>query len=268
LINYKEAIKYFFLISISIFIFSTYSLANSLITTMRIPEGIVMASDSRQTLISDDCLKSISTDNAIKLFLLEQYNVGISTCGQSFLNGVSISSHISSFIEKDLTEGDNVIPISEKLFEYFNNLIEYDEDISFHVAGYKKENKISIPYIYFINTKDRLIKRVNVDSNNNLTYGMSWSGQKDILDSILLSVTIPDENGNEIIVKQVAPVIWEAMTLQDAIDFSIYAIRTTIDTMRFQARPKTVGGPIDVLILTPQESKWIQRKELHGELIK
>ena len=55
------------------------------------------------------------------------------------------------------------------------------------------------------------------------------------------------------------------MTLQDAIDFSIYAIRTTIDTMRFQARPKNVGGPIDVLVITPDETRWIQKKELRGE---
>jgi hypothetical protein len=54
------------------------------------------------------------------------------------------------------------------------------------------------------------------------------------------------------------------MSLQDAIDFSIYAIRTTIDTMRFQARPKNVGGPIDVLVLTPDETKWIQRKALRA----
>jgi len=61
-----------------------------------------------------------------------------------------------------------------------------------------------------------------------------------------------------------APIMWDAMALQDAIDFSIYAIRTTIDTMRFQARPKNVGGPIDVLVITPDGSKWIQRKELKG----
>ena len=54
------------------------------------------------------------------------------------------------------------------------------------------------------------------------------------------------------------------MTLQDAIDFSIYAIRTTIDTMRFQARPKNVGGAIDVLLLAAEEARWIQRKELHS----
>lgn len=54
------------------------------------------------------------------------------------------------------------------------------------------------------------------------------------------------------------------MPLQDAIDFSFFVIKTTIDTIRFQARPKTVGGPIDILVLTPDYAKWIQKKELHA----
>ena len=60
------------------------------------------------------------------------------------------------------------------------------------------------------------------------------------------------------------PIIWDAMPLQDAIDFAVFAVKTTIDTIRFQARPKTVGGPIDVLILTPEGTQWIKKKELHG----
>ena len=199
---------------------------------------------------------------------MEKHKIGISTCGQSFLNGISISSHIKNFIEKELTDDDDIITVVNKLFEYFKNFTLSNEDISFHVAGYKKENKISVPYVYFLNTKDNLIKRLNIDSDNKINYGMSWSGQIDILDSILKSVKITDEKGNEQIIKKVAPIIWEAMTLQDAIDFSIHAIRTTIDTMRFQARPKTVGGPIDVLLISPEEAKFIQKKELHGEIIK
>jgi hypothetical protein len=60
-------------------------------------------------------------------------------------------------------------------------------------------------------------------------------------------------------------VIWDIMSLQDAIDFAVYAVKTTIDTMRFQARPKTVGGPIDVLLITPQGTNWIKRKGLMVE---
>ena len=43
-------------------------------------------------------------------------------------------------------------------------------------------------------------------------------------------------------------------TIQDAIDFAKYAIQTTIDTMKFQHRGKTVGGPIDILIIKPDNA--------------
>ncbi|HEY3931194.1 MAG TPA: hypothetical protein VGM58_02375 [Verrucomicrobiae bacterium] len=39
-------------------------------------------------------------------------------------------------------------------------------------------------------------------------------------------------------------------------------IRATADTMRFQIRGKTVGGPIDVLVIKPTEAFWISRKTL------
>jgi len=55
---------------------------------------------------------------------------------------------------------------------------------------------------------------------------------------------------------------FEFFTLQDAIDFCVYGIRSTIETLRFQSREKTVGGPIDVLIITPDNSRWISQKQL------
>jgi len=35
--------------------------------------------------------------------------------------------------------------------------------------------------------------------------------------------------------------------------------------VRFQARPKNIGGPIDVLLLTPSGPGWIRRKDYNGE---
>jgi hypothetical protein len=51
-------------------------------------------------------------------------------------------------------------------------------------------------------------------------------------------------------------------TLQDAIDFTRYAVQATIDTMRFQSREKTVGGPVDILVITPDNASWIVQKRL------
>ena len=155
----KNKTKLFIIIFVLI-ISSNSAFGNSLITTVRIPEGIVMASDSRQSLSLSEEITSIITDTATKLFLLEKQKIGISTCGQSFLNNISISSHIKNFIEKELTDDDDVITVANKLFEYFKNLSVYNENISFHVAGYKKENKVSVPYVYFLKTKDNLIKRL------------------------------------------------------------------------------------------------------------
>jgi hypothetical protein len=55
------------------------------------------------------------------------------------------------------------------------------------------------------------------------------------------------------------------MPLQDAVDYAVHLIRTTIDTMRFEPRFPGVGGAIDVLVVTPGEMRWVQRKELRGE---
>ena len=59
--------------------------------------------------------------------------------------------------------------------------------------------------------------------------------------------------------------LFPAMPLQDAVDYAVHLIRATIDTMRFEPRFPSVGGPIDVLVVTPGGVRWVQRKELRGE---
>ena len=51
-------------------------------------------------------------------------------------------------------------------------------------------------------------------------------------------------------------------TLQDAVDFARYAVETTINTMRFKNVVETVGGNVDILVITPDETKWLQKTEL------
>ena len=244
----------------------------SLVIAVYVPEGIVMASDSRRSVKiegkspegEDFKVETVNSDAVIKTFLLENQQVGISNFGQDLISGVPMAGHIKKFIETELIPADDVAIIPKKLVEYFKKSFG-NIDTGFHVAGYKKENKVSMAHVYDCHVGRNTIQRKNIKPDDSLAYGAIWSGQTDILVSIILPVKFKDEKGNEKIIRPVAPIIWDAMTLQDAIDFSIYAIRTTIDTMRFQARPKNVGGPINVLLLTPEKVKWIQRKELHGE---
>jgi len=237
-----------------------------------VPEGIVMASDSRQFLTiegktpdgRDFKMETPASDFVTKTFLLENMKVGISNFGQDLLAGVPMASYIKKFIEEELVAVDDVTTIAYKLVEYFRKSFP-DADAGFHVAGYKKEGKVSVPYVYYCHVSQNTVERRNIKPDGSLAYGATWSGQIDVITSIVNPVIIKDEKGTDKVIRTPVPIIWDVMTLQDAIDFSIYAIRTTIDTMRFQARPKNVGGPIDVLVITPNEARWIQKKELRGE---
>jgi hypothetical protein len=243
----------------------------SLIIATYVLEGIVMASDSRQSITiegktpegKDFKVETVNSDAVTKTFLLEKQGVGIANFGQDLLAGVPMASYIKKFIKEELVTADDVMTIPKKLIEYFRKSFP-TADAGFHVCGYKKEGKVSIPRVYHCHVSRNTMERRNIKPDGSLAYGATWSGQIDILVSIVNPVVIKDDKGADKTIRAPAPIIWDAMTLQDAIDFSIYAIRTTIDTMRFQARPKNVGGLIDVLLLTSNDVRWICKKELHN----
>ncbi|MEF3245426.1 MAG: hypothetical protein K6343_05565 [Caldisericaceae bacterium] len=240
----------------------------SLIVTVYVPSGIVMASDSRQTVFiqlqnapNTNPIPIVSSDYVNKTFLISKNNIGVSTFGETFLGGIPMDFYIQKFEEEILQIDDNVESVADKLLDFFKRSFP-NTDTSFHIAGYTKEGKSSVPYVYHINIKRNEKIRLNFNfETKKIVYGASWGGEGDILNEVLNPVYLKDPFGNY---KQIpkAPIPWDAMPLQDAIDFAVFAIRTTIDTMRFQARPKTVGGPIDVLLITKEGGQFIRKKEI------
>jgi hypothetical protein len=60
--------------------------------------------------------------------------------------------------------------------------------------------------------------------------------------------------------------------LQDAVDFAIVLIRTTIDVQRFtngfKGQPgkfPSVGGPIEIAVIDQGGFRWVQETKLAGE---
>lgn len=269
----------------------------SLIVTVSTKEGIVLAGDSRTTLLKPiisnnavigEQLLTLS-DTAYKVFQFNQA-IGISTCGGAHVSGLSVSAHIEN-LRLHLKEKDVSVDIlSDNLITYFLSLPNCPE-IVFHVAGYDISKDV----------KRQRLKKVIVGGPKKLRIkneipilGVSWNGETSTMSRImkagyivgsgnarrLKEITISSNNEagqvvteilkDRIVIPGVAPwhpdleVAWEFFSLQDGIDFAIYAIKTTIDTMRFQSVPKTVGGPIDILVIKPDDGvKWIARKDLH-----
>src|SRR3989344_4840832 len=244
----------------------------SLVIAVYVPEGIVMASDSRQSITAEGKnpdgnefkIETINSDNVAKTFLLEKQKVGISNFGADLLGGTPMASHIKKFVQEELSEGDDITTIPKKLLRYFRESFS-NAHTGIHIVSYKKKGQTSTPYVYYCHIqKGELIRRNEGKMDNPIAYGATWSGQIDVLQGILQPTLIAGPDGKQASINK-PPIIWDAMSLQDAIDFSIYAIRTTIDTIRFQARSKNVGGQVDVLVITPDEARWIQKKDLKGE---
>lgn len=233
----------------------------SYIIALHIREGLVMASDSRisftDTINNPDGSKTIKlgahiSDSTQKTFLTPS-NVGISWCGDSAINNKHINRYIENFIKKHGDE--DVETIKDSLISYFTNLTTNLNTI-FFVGGYINESGCISQRLYSIKTISREVKSIDTSDQ-----GAICDGEADIMLRILNQNVYckTDDKYNEIVSY---PILWQYFTLQDAIDFARYAVKTTIDTMKFQARVKTVGGSIDILVIKPIEAFWIEKRQL------
>jgi hypothetical protein len=237
----------------------------SLIITVYVREGIVMAADSRLTLnfprttpSGQTNILSITTSDSAKKLFLAPNNIGIATCGPADIGGVPIAGFIESFIvEKLKGQSLSVEQVASDLKVYFAALGVRPGTL-FHVAGYVRVNESLDQTLFLVEPSAGLLSRLNPANKQ----GANWSGEIDVLQRLLNEVSLIQPGGLNLVPLPYFGVPFEFFTLQDAIDFAFYGISSTIDTLRFQAREKTVGGPVDVLVITPDGSHWIAQKQL------
>lgn len=260
----------------------------SLIITVWTTEGIVMGSDSRisfSSQIAPNIPVNIQMghyfDTQEKTFLCPN-NCGISTCGAASLQNKNITGYIYDYIDNQVTATTSTYDTANNLKNHIIS-IDPNAEVHFIVAGYDLINGQKIQSVYQVITGPQNI--CNQISSNGT--GAKWDGEIDTITRIVKAhymcqnpidvpiLTLNTANGslnvgdslvlpkNQTIFLGENVILWTLMTLQDAIDFVRYAINTTIDTMRFTNVNKTVGGPIDILVITPNKAKWIAHKKLH-----
>ena len=237
------------------------------IITAHVPEGIAMASDSRLTInrkreenghtVVD--FAAAQSDTAIKTFLAAN-RTGLSMFGDGTIGIVPIAGYIEQFLGEEVTVETPIESVPRLLVEHFQKRTPVP-DTGFHVAGYGTEAGSPVQRVWRVFLKTGEVQEVAPSTQ---ARGVLWNGEQDILTRVLnRHIQIASDEGT-VTPLPAYDVPFDMFTLQDAIDFMIYAIRITADTMRFQVRPKTVGGPIDVLVLRPKEASWLARKSLRA----
>ncbi len=252
------------------------------IITVYCNEGIVMACDSRLTLsrtITNEnqfkgqqtqvLLDIVQSDANFKIFLAPN-DVGIMTCGDASIDGVPLAGYIEAFIDEEITqvfnspienddivEGLEVDQVADSLLKYFQKM-KGPPSTTFHVCGYKTDASKRVQQVWRVSVDTG--EKIQVNSTGDK--GVLWDGEGDIMFRLLQPVYRKTDKG-EFVALDNPEIAFQYFTLQDAIDFAVYAVRSTVDSIRFIAsRSKTVGGPIDVLVIKPREAFWVQRKTL------
>ncbi len=240
----------------------------SFVITLYVREGIVMASDSRLTLNSETVVGGVRTRNlAVALSdanyktFLAQNRVGISTYGAADIGGIPIGGYVESFLVDELADS-SVTPeaVARALLSHFQQFSP-PPAAHFHVGGYAERGGTTTQQVWHVDVSGGRVEQMNPPGQQ----GATWGGEADILARLVQPVGQLDGSGKPTGPLPHFPIPFQFFTLQDAIDFALFALRATIDAIRFQPRPKTVGGPIDVLVIKPTEATWIQRKALQGE---
>jgi hypothetical protein len=219
----------------------------SIIVTAYVPEGIVMAADSRLTGTTKHENGTIDrhniSDNSQKIFLIKDNSIGISCCGDAIIGKKSVGDFIRSFEIEKIQKDDDISVVCEKLMGYTR--LNHGSGVIYHICGYLNDE----PYVYKL--IDDLIFRSNLDKNGNILRGTAWDGETEVLTRLIVG------NNNHL------QFDYNFMQLKDGIDLVEFMVDVTCKTQRFTKGLATCGGTVDILVITKDYAKWVKHKVLN-----
>jgi len=255
--------------------------------TVRVPDGIVIASDSLASQQNPLQLPPLSVAHhhkcgscgheedlglavqapaigvpsnsspfANKLFYIGQF--GVSFHGAAGVGGRTLCNHVLNYVHTDFAPSKTVREVAEDLSTILHDALKKQiGDLSkipdgatalgFQIAGYNPTDLDSGSTYLVAIGREKKIEDTSGPA------GVAFGGVVDVADRIYRKI-LPTDN-----------VSLELMTLPDAVDYARFLIRTTADYQRFAKMVPVVGGPIDIAVITKWAGfRWVQRKTLLG----
>ena len=247
-------------------------------------DGIVLGTDSMLTITlqgteGQQVIEKLYS-NARKLVQVGGLPVGVFTYGLGNLGTRTVHSHILEFSRANEAESvkDIAIGLSYHILAEYNNVTETIDDdekpvLGLFVAGYSKDSALPEEW-------EVVLPKAPVPQQTRASdaFGVSWRGipapftrlffgydhqllqalEKNGVSSSVLEKVLEDN-------PFAAKVMIDLMPLQDAINFAVYVLRTTIGFTSFEIGPTTCGGQLQLAVISEeaQEARfqWVSRPE-------
>lgn len=253
----------------------------SLVVTLRIPDGLVIAGDSLATMQAQlqiaaqfeaDCpackthiqlndvkapaipIPSSTRSFAQKVFSFRK-KFAIGTTGLGALNNKTIYHHVKILEEDQDASFSGVTQVGDFLKDYFHS------ELGKQIKDIDKAPDNYFPLGFLVNgyDDDREGKTIKIDvgklskATPRVGMGCTISGESRVVGQLwALAKTDPRQQAG-----------YGNFSLQDAIDYAEFLINTTANYQRFSNIIPTVGGDIDIALITPyKEFTWIRCKTL------
>lgn len=260
----------------------------TVIISVKINDGIVMASDSASTFGNGQ--NYLHADKVVNL--VKGKPIGAMVTGSGSIGSESISTLLKDLRRRldgslnhewTLREDYTMQLVSERVREFlYEEKARGQADDFFmllKVCGYSAHS--SLPEIWEVRIEPDCGPPTLVQSEEQ--NGIRWDGEYEPLNRLILGRPdglLPYFRQMGLTEQQIAESALEvqransgllylpAMPIQDAIDLAEWLARITVGYQKFNVfqQPKTVGGSIELAVITKHEGfKWVRRRHFYSE---
>jgi hypothetical protein len=262
----------------------------TVIVSVKINDGIIMASDSASTFAIGQTY--LTADKIVNL--VKGLPIGIMVTGNGNIGQESIATLLKDLRQR--LDGSTAHPwavdrkvyamseIAERVREFlFDEKTMPDTSLEtwmrLRLCGYSSDRSLAEVWEVLIQGRQCAAPSLTQKEDE---FGPRWDGEYEALNRLLQGVGtgihnaisnalgVPAAQVEAVYPKIVEP-LYEvmaipAMPVQDAIDLARFMVETTAGYIRFALRrqPKTVGGPVEIAAITKHEGfRWVQRRHFY-----
>jgi len=265
----------------------------SIIVSVKINDGVVIAADSATTFFLDGQHPAQIYQHSNKLVnLVKGLPLGVMTCGDGGIGNASVATLLKDLRrrlagqDRDRPDwkldGDNYTmkAVAMRVHEFFS---EKGQEASLNtgflmlrICGYSSGHML--PEVWEVTFCNGWLAPSCVQPEDN--FGPLWNGENEALNRLIIGIgTLPEEGANalgmtyedlqgaanKLCQHTYRTLILPAAPIQDAIDLARFMVETTKGFMRFSIGfQKTVGGQTEIAAITKHEGfRWVERKHFY-----
>jgi hypothetical protein len=243
--------------------------------SVKVRDGIILGTDSMTQIWGKNPAGNLaaikSYGNAAKLFRLGQTNIGVMTYGIGNLGPRSVQGLMRDF-SKENADSPSVKSTGQQLYRFFSE--EYHTHVTgeplpglgFFIAGYSPGEPFPDEWEFLL-PRDEKCRQVRPADQ----FGASWRGVEIPFtrlykgyDPRMLDELVKQGVKQEVLKRTVqtfeSPVVYDGMPVQDAVNFLVFILQTTVGLASFEVGVPSCGGPLQVATILPEQGfQWISQ---------